>query len=275
MSIDRAVANLIIDPVDTKNPLPDILIEIPPGRKEALAVSFLYISLTNCRFYSYSSLLTCGMVIKSAEYLISSPDFTKCPAPDRPEYAFIGRSNVGKSSLINMLTSNQKLAKTSGSPGKTQMINHFSIESTEGETAPNRKPWRWYIVDLPGYGFAKVSQSSRRRWEQMIENYLRKRENLVNVFVLIDSRHEPQKLDLDFINQLGVWQVPFTLVFTKSDKENQRTVAGNVKAFLEAMRKTWQFLPQHFVTSAVKTQGRDKLLGFIETKNKEFYTEEA
>jgi GTP-binding protein len=215
------------------------------------------------------------MVIKSTEYLISSPDFTKCPAPDRPEYAFIGRSNVGKSSLINMLTNNQKLAKTSGSPGKTQMINHFGIESTEGETAANKKPWRWYIVDLPGYGFAKVSQSSRRRWEQMIENYLRKRENLVNVFVLIDSRHEPQKIDLDFINKLGIWQVPFTLVFTKSDKENQRTIAGNVKALLGAMRKTWQFLPQHFVTSAVKTQGRDKLLGFIETKNKEFYTEEA
>ena len=215
------------------------------------------------------------MVITSAEYLISSPDFTKCPAPDRPEYAFIGRSNVGKSSIINMLCNNQKLAKTSGSPGKTQLINHFTIASIEGDDpAANKKPSSWYIVDLPGYGFAKVSQTSRRRWEQMIENYLRKRENLAHVFVLIDSRHEPQKIDLDFINQLGVWQVPFNLIFTKSDKENQRTVAANVKAFLDAMRKTWQFLPQHFVTSAVKKHGRDKILAFIESSNIEYYKEE-
>jgi GTP-binding protein len=212
------------------------------------------------------------MNITKAEYIISSPDFTKAPAPDRPEYAFIGRSNVGKSSLINMLANNQKLAKTSSSPGKTQMINHFSVQSVKNE---HSKTWDdWYIVDLPGYGFAKVSQTSRRRWEQMIENYLRKRENLVNVFVLIDSRLEPQKIDLEFVNQLGVWQVPFTLVFTKSDKENQRTVAANVKGFLEAMRKTWQFLPQHFVTSSIKKQGRDKILAFIEEANKEFYTEE-
>ncbi len=214
------------------------------------------------------------MVIKSAQYLISSPDFTKCPLPDRPEYAFIGRSNVGKSSLINMLCNNQKLAKTSGSPGKTQLINHFTISSIEGDDAEaNKKPMMWHIVDLPGYGFAKVSQTSRRRWEQMIENYLRKRENLVHVFVLIDSRHEPQKIDLDFINQLGVWQVPFNLVFTKSDKENQRTVAANVKAFLDAIRKTWQFLPQHFVTSAVKKHGQDKIQSFIESRNKEYYKE--
>ena len=212
------------------------------------------------------------MIIKSSEYIISSPDHTKCPAPDRPEYAFIGRSNVGKSSLINMICNNQKLAKTSGSPGKTQMINHFTIESIEGEDPlANKKPSYWYIVDLPGYGFAKVSQTSRRRWEQMIENYLRKRENLVNVFVLLDSRHEPQKIDLDFITQLGAWQVPFNLVFTKADKENQRTVAKNVKSFLDAMRKTWQFLPQHFVTSAIKKQGRDKVLAYMETSNKEYY----
>jgi GTP-binding protein len=211
------------------------------------------------------------MIIKSSEYIISSPDYTNCPSPDRPEYAFIGRSNVGKSSLINMVCNNQKLAKTSGSPGKTQMINHFNIESIEGEDPlANKKPSSWYIVDLPGYGFAKVSQTSRRRWEQMIENYLRKRENLVNVFVLIDSRHEPQKIDLDFINQLGVWQVPFNLIFTKADKENQRTVAKNVKDFLEAMRKTWQFLPQHIVTSAIKKQGRDKVLAYIESSNKKF-----
>lgn len=174
-----------------------------------------------------------------------------------------------------MLCNNQKLAKTSGSPGKTQMINHFAIDSIEGEDpSANKKPSLWYIVDLPGYGFAKVSQTSRRRWEQMIENYLRKRENLVNVFVLIDSRHEPQKIDLDFINQLGVWQVPFNLIFTKADKENQRTVAKNVKSFLDAMRKTWQFLPQHIVTSAVKKQGREKVLAYIETSNKEYYASE-
>lgn len=215
------------------------------------------------------------MIIKSARYLISSPDYTKCPAADRPEYAFIGRSNVGKSSLINMLCNDQKLAKTSGSPGKTQLINHFGIESVERDnTAANKKADNWYMVDLPGYGFAKVSMSSRRRWEQMIENYLRKRENLINVFVLLDSRHEPQKIDLDFIDQLGKWQVAFTLVFTKADKENQRTVAANIKAFLNAMRISWQFLPQHFLTSAVKKQGRDKMLNFIEAANKEYYQPE-
>ena len=192
------------------------------------------------------------MKIVSAEYLISSPDFSKAPKPDKPEFAFIGRSNVGKSSLINMLTDNHKLAKTSGTPGKTQLINHFIIN---GE---------WYLVDLPGYGFAKVSINARNRWEQMIENYLRKRENLSNVFVLIDGRHSPQKLDIDFINKLGKWEVPFSLVFTKSDKETQKTVSQNVKLFLDKMRESWQFLPQHFVTSAAKKTGREKILGFIE-----------
>jgi GTP-binding protein len=200
------------------------------------------------------------MEINSAEYVISSPDYTKCPAPDKAEYAFIGRSNVGKSSVINMLCNNQKLAKTSGTPGKTQLINHFIINKS------------WYIVDLPGYGFAKVSQRDRRRWEQMIENYLRKRENLVNVFVLIDSRHEPQKIDLEFVNQLGEWQIPFALIFTKADKETQRVVAANVKAFLNAMRKEWEFLPAHFVTSAIKKLGRDKLLKFIGDMNENFKT---
>lgn len=198
-----------------------------------------------------------AMDIHSATYVISSPDFTKCPAPDRPEYAFIGRSNVGKSSVINMLAHNDKLAKTSGTPGKTQLINHFNIDDA------------WYMVDLPGYGFAKVSQSQRKKWEKMIEDYLRKRENLVHVFVLIDSRHTPQKIDLEFINRLGQWQIPFSLIFTKADKENQRTVSANVKAFLTAMRATWQFLPQHFVTSAVKKMGRDKILQFIAEANKE------
>ena len=198
------------------------------------------------------------MDIHSSVYVISSPDYTQSPKPDRPEYAFIGRSNVGKSSLINMLVNNEKLAKTSGTPGKTQLINHFSINNG------------WYIVDLPGYGFAKVSQSQRKKWEKMIEDYLRKRENLVNVFILIDSRHSPQKLDLEFINRLGEWQVPFCIVFTKADKENQRVVAANVKAFLEKMRASWQFLPQHFVTSVVKKMGRDKILKLIEEMNGEF-----
>lgn len=163
-----------------------------------------------------------------------------------------------------MLTNNNKLAKTSASPGKTQMINHFEIVSTAAEKAPEEK---WYLVDLPGYGYAKVSQSSRRRWEQMIENYLRKRENLANVFVLIDSRHSPQKIDIEFLQQLGKWDVPFTLVFTKADKETQAVVAKNVKAFLNAMRATWQFLPMHFVTSAEKKMGRDKILSFIQQTN--------
>ena len=198
------------------------------------------------------------MVIHTSTYIVSSPDHSKSPPPDRPEYAFIGRSNVGKSSLINMLCNNEKLAKTSGTPGKTQLINHFSIND------------KWYIVDLPGYGFAKVSQSQRKKWEKMIEDYLRRRENLVNVFVLIDSRHSPQKIDLEFVNRLREWQVPFTLVFTKADKENQRTVAANVKAFLDKMRETWQFLPQHFVTSVLKKMGRDKILHLIEEMNQEF-----
>ena len=204
------------------------------------------------------------MQIKKAQYLISSPDFTKCPIPDRREYAFIGRSNVGKSSLINMLCNNDKLAKTSNSPGKTQMINHFEIISGSEKT----KPVKWYLVDLPGYGFAKISLRSRRRWEQMIENYLRKRENLQQVFVLIDSRHNPQKIDLEFLDQLRKWDIPVTLIFTKADKETQATVSKNVKSFLAAMRKTWQFLPQHFVTSAVKKLNREKVLDFIDEMNK-------
>ena len=198
------------------------------------------------------------MDITTSSYIISSPDYKQCPRPDKPEYAFIGRSNVGKSSLINMIANHEKLAKTSASPGKTQLINHFLINNA------------WYMVDLPGYGFAKVSQSQRRTWEQMIEGYLRKRENLINVFVLIDSRHTPQKIDLAFIDKLGAWQVPFTLVFTKADKENQRTVNEHVRAFLDAMRATWQFLPPHVVTSAVKKTGRNKILEMIGEMNAAF-----
>jgi GTP-binding protein len=203
------------------------------------------------------------MEIHSCVYVISSPDYTKCPKPDRPEYAFIGRSNVGKSSLINMLCNSEKLAKTSGSPGKTQLINHFNIDDS------------WYIVDLPGYGFAKVSQNQRKQWEKMIEDYLRKRENLVNVFILLDSRHSPQKIDLEFVNKLGKWGIPFCLVFTKADKENQRVVSANVKDFLAKMRETWQFLPQHFVTSTLKKMGRDKILALIGTMNQEFREAQA
>ncbi|MBW0178843.1 ribosome biogenesis GTP-binding protein YihA/YsxC [Sediminibacterium sp.] len=204
------------------------------------------------------------MQIRKAEYLISSPSFDKCPKPDVPEYAFIGRSNVGKSSLINMLTGQRSLAKTSATPGKTQLINHFVIESSAGEKGPRSK---WYIVDLPGYGYAKRSQTDRRRWEQMIEGYFRKRENLTQIFVLIDSRHGPQKNDLEFISQLDKWGVQFSLVFTKTDKEKPGVVKRNIEAFFDTLRTTWQFLPRHFVTSAEKKLGREELLGFIESLN--------
>ncbi len=180
------------------------------------------------------------MEIRTATYVISSPDIQSCPPADRPEYAFIGRSNVGKSSLINMITDIDKLAKTSAAPGKTRLINHFAIDSINAK----RQVFKWYLVDLPGYGFAKVSQAERKKWEKMIDDYLRKRETLVHVFLLVDSRHSPQRLDLDFVNNLGKWEIPFTLVFTKSDKENQRTVQANVKAFLNKMLESWQFLPQ-------------------------------
>lgn len=206
------------------------------------------------------------MQIKSAKYLISSALVTQCPKPDRPEYAFIGRSNVGKSSLINMVTNQKSLAKTSATPGKTQLINHFEIESSAGERGPKTK---WFLVDLPGYGYAKRSQTERSKWEEMINGYLRKRENLVQVFVLIDARHTPQKNDLEFVNQLDHWEVNFSLVFTKSDKEKPAVVERNVKAFLEKLRETWQFLPRHFVTSAEKKLGREEILQFIEGCNKE------
>ena len=148
-----------------------------------------------------------------------------------------------------MICNHQKLAKTSGSPGNRESINHFKIESQV--TDSNQKS-HWYLVDLPGYGFAKVSQNQRKKWEKMIENYLRQRENLTHVFVLRDGRHTPQKIDLEFLKKLADWEIPFCLAFTKADKENQRTISANVKKFLETMRKTWQFLPQHFVTSAVE-----------------------
>jgi GTP-binding protein len=174
---------------------------------------------------------------------------------------------VGKSSLINLLTKQKNLAKTSGTPGKTQLINHFDIESSGALKGPKEK---WYLVDLPGYGYAKRSISDRNRWEQMIDGYLRKRENLMQVFVLIDSRHTPQKNDLEFVNQLDHWQIPFSLVFTKSDKEKPGVVARNVQAFLDKLRETWQFLPRHFVTSAEKKIGRDEILELLQQMNNDF-----
>ena len=205
------------------------------------------------------------MKIVKASYLISSPSFEQCPALKAPEYAFIGRSNVGKSSIINALCLQKNLAKTSGTPGKTQLINHFEIISN---SVAKGKQDKWYIVDLPGYGFAKVSQSSRRRWEQMIENYLRKRENLNRVFVLIDSRHAPQKIDLEFVEQLFKWEIPFTVIFTKSDKEKPAVVARNVKSFFEKLNEILPFLPQGFVTSAEKKTGVDEVLACIDQYNK-------
>jgi len=198
------------------------------------------------------------MEITKASYLISSPTVDGCPKPDRPEYAFIGRSNVGKSSLINMLTNQSKLAKTSNTPGKTQLINHFLINNS------------FYIVDLPGYGFAKVSQNTRATWEKMIDNYLQKRTNLVTVFVLIDSRHEPQNIDLAFLRKLGEWGVPFNVIFTKADKSTQREAAKHARQFIEAMKKEWEFIPRSFITSAIKFLGRKEIIAYIDELNNAF-----
>ncbi len=210
-----------------------------------IAVSFLY--------------LAAFMEIISAKYIVSSPGWKQCPPADKQEYAFIGRSNVGKSSLINMLTNKKGLAKISATPGKTQLINHFEVVSSDKK--------KWYLVDLPGYGYAKVSQKSRNNWGNMIESYIRKRENLVCLFVLIDSRHEPQKIDIEFINQLGEWQVPFVLVFTKADKNKPGATKRNVAAFLTALADNWEEYPPYFVTSALTREGRDLLLNYIRDFN--------
>lgn len=199
------------------------------------------------------------MEIKSAKYLISNVNVNACPKPELPEFAFIGRSNVGKSSLINMLTNNNKLAKTSSSPGKTQHINHFIINND------------WYLVDLPGYGYAKVSQAQRKTFSAMISAYMKERENLMCVFVLIDSRHKPQSLDIDFLQQLGDWGVPFNIIFTKADKNTQSETSKNVKAFINNMREDWEYIPRHFVTSAVKYLGRKDVLSYIGELVKNFY----
>ena len=180
-----------------------------------------------------------------------------CPADNKPEYAFIGRSNVGKSSLINMLTNNKRLAKTSSTPGKTLLINHFIINN------------EWYLVDLPGYGYAKRSKKEVDRLDQMIRGYILQREQLVNVFVLVDIRIEAQKIDLEFIEWLGLSSVPFAIVFTKADKLSAGKVAANVEAYKKSLLETWEELPPIFVTSAEKRQGRDEVLGYIEQINKE------
>jgi GTP-binding protein len=195
------------------------------------------------------------MIIKSATFTISSPNSRKCPQDDRPEYAFIGRSNVGKSSLINMLTGVKGLAKTSGRPGKTQLINHFLINN------------EWYLVDLPGYGYARTSKSSREGFSQMIRDYFLHREQLTNTYVLVDSRIPPQRIDLEFIEFLGTHGVPLTIVLTKTDKEKQREVAANIKLMKEALAKQWETLPPMMLTSSLTGYGRDTLLDDIETIN--------
>jgi GTP-binding protein len=192
------------------------------------------------------------MEITSAEFIISNTQVSKCPPPDKPEFAFIGRSNVGKSSLINMLTQRKNLAKTSSTPGKTQTINHFLI---------NKK---WYLVDLPGYGYATVSKTTKEGWSQMIESYFKQRENVYCTFILIDSRLEPQKKDIDFINWLGGLGVPIALVLTKIDKIKQSELAKSKKNFENRLLNDWEELPPVFITSAEKKTGRDHLLDFIE-----------
>ena len=196
------------------------------------------------------------MEIKSADFSISSPMVSMCPQDNKPEYAFIGRSNVGKSSLINMLCRNRKLAKTSSTPGKTLLINHFIINK------------EWYLVDLPGYGYAKRSKKEIQKLDQMIRGYILGREQLVNVFVLIDIRLEPQAIDLEFINWLGMSGIPFTIVFTKADKLSFAKVRDSVKAYQTKLSETWEEQPPHFVTSAEKGTGRDDVLNYIEQINK-------
>lgn len=198
------------------------------------------------------------MIIKSAEFLISNTKQDRLPVPNKPEFAFIGRSNVGKSSLINMLCKKKGLAKTSQSPGKTQVINHFIINDV------------WYLVDLPGYGYAKVSQTTRKSWEGMIKTYLESRENLQCVMVLIDSRLEPQKVDLEFIDWLGGKGIPFCLIFTKADKQSKTKTTANVELFKNTMLKTWEELPECFVTSSEEGTGREEVLGYIDLINQNF-----
>ncbi|WP_163380749.1 ribosome biogenesis GTP-binding protein YihA/YsxC [Cyclobacterium sp. SYSU L10401] len=198
-------------------------------------------------------------MLKNARFLTSNTDHKKCPPANKPEFAFIGRSNVGKSSLINMLTNHKHLAKISGKPGKTQLINHFDIDG------------RWYMVDLPGYGFAKVNKKLKTDWDKMIRAYLTERENLAAVFVLIDSRLSPQKIDLEFIQWCGELQLPVVLLFTKADKQSHSRTSANVHQFLDEMERLFVEVPEFFVTSAVTFEGREELIRFIEENVTEYY----
>lgn len=197
------------------------------------------------------------MLIKSAEFLMSNSDVAKCPKDRLPEYAFIGRSNVGKSSLINMLMQRKSLAKTSGRPGKTQLINHFLINKN------------WYLVDLPGYGYARVSKSAKKVFQKFITKYFEKREQMVLAFVLVDCRLEPQPIDLEFMEWMGEHEVPFCIVFTKADKLKPNALQRNVDAYLQKMLETWVETPQYFITSASNSVGRDELLGYIGSINEQ------
>jgi GTP-binding protein len=196
------------------------------------------------------------MKIKSAEFVISNTDFKKCPKSELPEYAFIGRSNVGKSSLINMLTNHSKLAKTSGRPGKTQLLNHFIINN------------EWYLVDLPGYGWAQVSKQSRNKWDKMVKDYLIYRSNLHLVFVLVDSRLPPQKVDIEFINWIGEHKIPLVIVLTKTDKLSKNQVAKNEAAIKRGLKENWEELPPMFKSSAVDKNGKDEILNYIQEINR-------
>lgn len=200
------------------------------------------------------------MTIKTAEYLQSEADWRKCPPPNLPEYAFIGRSNVGKSSLINMLTNRKSLAKTSSKPGKTQTINHFIINKN------------WYLVDLPGYGFAKTSKTNREKWQKMISDYLLFRENLQVVFVLVDSRIEPQQIDIDFINNLGEKGIPFAIIYTKTDKTSSSKTMSTMQKMKNILSETWEELPLMMQSSAVSGFGKDEILNFIEEINQQYYS---
>jgi GTP-binding protein len=191
------------------------------------------------------------MIIKDAKFVVSNTDITKCPEDGKPEYAFIGRSNVGKSSLINMLTDRKNLAKTSGTPGKTQLINHFIINDD------------WYLVDLPGYGYARTSRSNRSKWEKFISEYLTQRTTLINIFVLLDSRLEPQKIDIEFMTWCAEEQLPFSMVFTKIDKLSSSALQKNLAAYKKEMLKLWAEMPPVFTTSAESKFGREKLLNYI------------
>lgn len=195
------------------------------------------------------------MIIKSASFLQSNTDISRLPKPDKPEYAFIGRSNVGKSSLINKLVQRKELAKTSSMPGKTITINHFIVND------------EWYLVDLPGYGFAKRSKTDRELWKKMLSDYMTKRTNLINTFVLVDSRIEPQKLDLDFMSFMGENGLPFSIVFTKADKLGKNKLAENIRLYKEELLKYWEELPPVFVTSAETGLGRDEILDAVENWN--------